>query len=529
MSSNKHHEMSEKVRSGYKEGDEDETLYPLVLVNGDSKPIGRFQRGDAVIFYNVRGEREIELTRSLTEKGFAEFPVEKGLDLHFATMIEYQKGLNVRVAFPPDDVIEGTLSETIARHRLWQVKITEAEKAVHVGYFMNGKRDEPFPGEERIIIPSRKDVKLFDEAPEMSIEDVAAATIKKIRDPDVHFICTNFPNVDVVGHIENEQAVVRAIEAVDYYTGRVIDEAVKNGVTAIICADHGTVEKWLFPDGAVNTGHTDSPVPFVLIGDHGDVKLRKSGELTDIAPTILQLMDIPKPEIMTGTSLIKKSSWHKIKQKKRVLLLILDGWGVNGRDIGNLIALSRTPNMDRLCDVYPYTTLEASGEAVGLFPTTVGNSEAGHLHIGAGRKIFADMVLINHAIEDGYFFHNEAFSDVMKAAKKNRRSLHLMGIVSFFSSHGSIRTLFALMEMAKREDMEKVFIHAMLGRRGEMPESGANYIRKIEEKAAELKLGKVASVIGRYWSMDREYNWDRIEKTYRMLVMGEGIPVPERS
>jgi 2,3-bisphosphoglycerate-independent phosphoglycerate mutase len=117
----------------------------------------------------------------------------------------------------------------------------------------------------------------------------------------------------------------------------------------------------------------------------------------------------------------------------------------------------------------------------------------------------------------------------MHAAKQNGRALHLMGIVSFFSSHGSIRTLFALMEMAKREGMDQVFVHAMLGRRGEMPESGANYVRKIEEKAAEIKLGKVVSVIGRYWSMDREDNWDRIEKTYRMLVRGEGIFVKERS
>jgi len=529
MSTQKHHVMSEKIRCSYKEGCEDETLNPLVLVDEDHKPIGRIQNGDAVIFYNVRGEREIELTQSLTEPEFAEFPVEKDLYLHFATMIEYQKGLKVQVAFPPEEVVEDTLSETLSKHGFRQVKITEAEKAVHVGYFMNGKREESFPGEERVIIPSRKDVSLFDEAPEMSIDEVAKATIDKINDPSFHFICTNFPNVDVVGHIENEKAVIRAIEAVDRYTGLVIDEAVKSGMTAIICADHGTAEKWLFPDGAINTGHTNSPVPFILIHDHQDLKLRKTGSLTDIAPTILQLMDIPKPDMMTGSSLIKKSSWPKIKKDPRLFLLILDGWGLGGNHGGNLIAAAKTPEMDRLCSLYPHTELKASGDAVGLFPTTVGNSEAGHLHIGAGRQIYADMVKINYAMEDNSFFYNEAFQEVMQAAKKNGRALHLMGIVSFFSSHGSIRTLFALMEMAKREGLQNVFVHAMLGRRGELPESGAVYIRKIEDKAAELQLGKVASVIGRYWSMDREHNWDRIEKTYRMLVNGEGIPVTERS
>jgi 2,3-bisphosphoglycerate-independent phosphoglycerate mutase len=523
------HIMSEAVRSYYRSGGDDETLHPLVLVDSENKPLGRIKSGDSVIFYNVRGEREIELTRSLTEEGFDKFPVEENLNLNFATMIEYQKGLNVLVAFPPDGIIEDTLSETIAKHNLRQVKITEAEKAVHVGFFLNGKKDELFPGEERIIIPSRKDVSLFDEAPEMSIEEVAKATIEKINDPKFNFICTNFPNVDVVGHIDNEKAAVRAIEAVDRYTGQVIGEAVRSGVTAIICADHGTVEKWLYPDGAINTGHTDSPVPFILIQGHQDIKLRKGGELTDIAPTILQLMDIPKPNVMTGASLIEKTSWDFLKKAKRLLLLILDGWGANVNNQGNLIASTKTPNIDQFCAIYPHTVLKASGLAVGLFPTTVGNSEAGHLHIGAGRRIYADMVKINNAVEDGSFFRNQAFLQVINRAKKNRQSLHLMGIVSFFSSHGSIRNLFALMDLAKQEGMEDVFIHAMLGRRGEMPESGANYVRKIEEKSVEINLGKVVSVIGRYWAMDREDNWDRIEKTYRMLLRGEGMPLAERS
>jgi 2,3-bisphosphoglycerate-independent phosphoglycerate mutase len=153
---------------------------------------------------------------------------------------------------------------------------------------------------------------------------------------------------------------------------------------------------------------------------------------------------------------------------------------------------------------------------------TVGNSEAGHLHIGAGRKIYADRVRIDRAISDGSFFKNEVFRNIME---NTNSSLHLMGIISFFSSHGSIHHLFALMEMARDKGIRKVFIHAMLGRRGELPESGARYIEKIEEKAEALGLGLVASVIGRYWSMDREYNWNRIEKTYRMLVRGEGTPV----
>ena len=138
---------------------------------------------------------------------------------------------------------------------------------------------------------------------------------------------------------------------------------------------------------------------------------------------------------------------------------------------------------------------------------TVGNSEVGHLHIGAGRRIYSDRLKIDRAIVDGSFFSNSSFLEVIRSAGANRLPLHLMGIVSFFSSHGSVNHLFALLEMAKTEGLQEVFIHAMLGRRGEQPESGANYIDLIEKKTAELRIGRVVSVIGRYWSMDREENW----------------------
>jgi 2,3-bisphosphoglycerate-independent phosphoglycerate mutase len=518
--------MSQTVRNAYREGKEDETLPPLVLLNHTGHPMGRFKKGDAVIFYNIRGEREVELSRSLMEEGFDEFPVEKDLTLHFATMIEYYKDLNARVAFPPDDIIEDTLSDIIARHRLTQAKVTESEKAIHVTYFLNGKNSEIPWGEERIIVPTRKDIALFDEAPEMSIHAITEAAIEKIHDTSCHFIFVNLPNVDVVGHIENEGAIVHAVEAVDASMGRIVEETLKEGIITIVTADHGTVEKWLYPDGAIDTGHTDSPVPFIYVHhNHHDIHLREGGELSDVAPTVLDIMNIPKPAHMTGRSLIDNLSSRTAGENPRVLLLILDGWGENNSSEGNLITRAHTPSMDRLKKTYPHTLLKASGEAVGLPPGTVGNSEAGHLHIGAGRRIYADRVKIDRSISDGSFYQNDAFLHVIRAAKDAGAALHLLGIVSFFSSHGSVDHLFALMDLAKQEGMRNVFIHAMLGRRGELPESGANYIERVEKKAEEINLGKVVSVIGRYWSMDREENWDRIEKTYRMLVHGEGTPV----
>jgi 2,3-bisphosphoglycerate-independent phosphoglycerate mutase len=519
--------MSEAIRRTYKEGQEDETLLPLILTDGQGNPAGRICKGDCVIFYNIRGEREIELTRSLTEDNFAPFPVEPDLNLHFATMIEYQKGLNVQVAFPPEETQPDTLSDIISRHDLKQAKITEAEKAVHVGFFFNGKKQEPLPGEERIVVPTRKDVALFDEAPEMSIEKITQAAMDKIDDANCNFIVVNFPNVDVVGHIENEAAILRAVEAVDKHAGLVIENAQKKGIPVIITADHGTVEKWLYPDGAVDTGHTDSKVPFILLHPNKNLTLRKEGELTDVAPTVLNILGLPPSPAMTGSSLISPKLTDN-DSTQRLLLIILDGWGLNDSTEGNLIFRAKTPVMDKLMRNHPMSRLAAAGVAVGLPPGTVGNSEAGHLHIGAGRIIYSDRLKIDRDIANKTFYSNNAFLNVMRKANESGKALHLIGIVSFFSSHGSINHLFALMEMAASQGIKKLFIHSMLGRRGEMPESGPQYIRKIEEKALSLKIGQVVSVIGRYWSMDREENWDRIEKTYRMLIYGEGTKVQEQ-
>jgi len=514
--------LSNAIRNAYRNNEEDETLEPLVLTDMKDVPIGRIKNGDPVIFYNIRGEREVELSRSLTEKGFDEFPVQTNFTCDLTTMIQYHKDLNSAVAFPPEDTIDDTLSDVLSAHGIKQVKITEAEKAIHVGYFLNGKKAEPVAGEERIVVPTRKDVALFDEAPEMSITAITEATIQKIQDTSVSFIFTNFPNVDVVGHIENESAILSAVAAVDQHLGLVVDEAYRQEMTVIITADHGTVEKWQYPDGTIDTGHTDSPVPFVLIHPGYNLPLRDHGSLSDIAPTVLDLFGLPKPPSMTGRSLMFENPSCANPSCKRLILILLDGWGENASFEGNLIYKANTPRMDVFKKNYPFTLLLASGEAVGLPPGTVGNSEAGHLHIGSGRTIFSDRLKIDQAIQNCSFFQNPAFLGAMDKSLQMNKALHFMGIVSFFSSHGSINHLFALMEMAKQRGIKELYIHAMLGRRGELPESGAIYIERVEQKARDLGLGKVVSVIGRYWSMDREDNWDRIEKTYRMLVLGEG-------
>lgn len=516
--------LAEAVKDAYARGQEDERLDPIVVVR-DEQPCGRFRDGDSIIFYDIRGEREIELSSALVDSDFKEFPILEALDLKLVTMIEYDKGLNVDVAFPPLGEIQDTLSHILSRNGIRHAKIVESEKAVHLSYFFNGKSHTPIPLEKRIIIPSTK-VSAPDLLPKMNIAEVTKDIIKTIYDYKTKVIIANLANVDVVGHTDNESAILASIEAVDNSLGEILATAKEENVTTIVTADHGTVESWLYSDGTIDTGHTNSPVPFIIMEPDEsilpEIKIREGGELSDVAPTILSILGISKPEVMTGSSLFTDSPYENKKKKGRVLLLILDGWGVNDDTTGNLIYKAHTLTMDDLEEKYPYTRLSASGEAVGMPKGSVGNSEVGHLHLGAGRRIPSDRVRIDAAIGDSSFFENPAFLGAMKNVKLKKKKLHFLGIVSFYSSHGSIDHLYALLKMARTQGVENVYIHGFLGRRGEHAQSGARYVHDIEEYTKKLNLGEMVTVVGRHWALDREHNWDRVKKTYDALVLGKG-------
>jgi 2,3-bisphosphoglycerate-independent phosphoglycerate mutase len=523
--------MVQAIREAYRMDQEDEELEPIVAFDTDRKPVGRIQPGDSVIFYDIRGEREIELTESFTDRSFDKFAVKQGMDLDFVTMIEYASSLDVQVAFPPEGEVKNTFTEVSTSNGLSLVKVAESEKAIHVGYFMNGKNEKPFPGEKRILVPSPEGVDSYALTPEMSADQVAEAIIAQLDDSSVHVVVGNLANVDVLGHIEDKQAVLRAIETVDKEVGKLVDACRFRGVTLVLTADHGTVEEWQYADGTVNTGHTKNPVPFILADfsqENPDLwDLRDHGELSDVAPTLLQLLDLEKPAEMTGRSLIETLE-NRNGRNRKLLFLILDGWGMRRDSYGNLIEEAHTPNFDMMWTQFPHSTLDASGEAVGMPANTVGNSEAGHLHLGAGRRILLDRVRIDKSIEDKSFFQNPAFLWAMKGAKDRERALHLLGIVSFYSSHGTIDHLFALLQMAKDVGVQEVYVHSLIGRRGERPESGTIYVDKVEKNCQALSLGSVVTVMGRFWALDREENWDRVEKAYRALVFGDGTPATIR-
>lgn len=516
------------IRAAYRAGQEDEALEPIVRVDPDGRPVGRISDGDAVIFYDVRGEREGELTRSLVEPGFSAFPA-RAQNLHFVTLIEYASTLPVTVAFPPENRLRNTLGEVLSNAGLRVPKISESEKAIHVSYFFNGKREEPFPREERVTVPSPETAD-YAAVPAMNAAGVVREVKRRLPDAGPQVIIANLANVDVVGHLEDRAAVLRAVESVDGALAEIAAAARRQKVTLLVTADHGTVEEWLYPDGAANTGHTKNPVPFILAdfgapGGAAAGAIRKTGELADVAPTILELAGIPRPDEMTGRSLLLPGPGPG-RPRRKILLLILDGWGRRNEEYGNMILEAKTPAFDGLWAAWPHAALDSFGEAVGMPPGAVGNSEAGHLHLGAGRRVLLDRVRIDAAIENGSFFRNEAFLGAMRGARESGKALHLMGIISHYSSHGTIRHLFALLRMAKEQGVEKVFIHGFIGRRGELPESGAVYVEKVEEEARGIGVGRLVTVMGRFWSLDREENWDRVEKAYRALVEGAGTAVP---
>ena len=209
--------------------------------------------------------------------------------------------------------------------------------------------------------------------------------------------------------------------------------------------------------------------------------------------------------------------------KKPTVLMILDGYGLNEKTEGNAIAMAKTPVMDKLMSEYPCVKGNASGLAVGLPDGQMGNSEVGHMNMGAGRIIYQELTKITKAIEDGVFFENKALVAAMENCKKNDSALHLMGLLSPGGVHSHMEHLYGLLEMAKKNGLEKVYVHAYLDGRDVPPSSAAEYMEELVAKIKEIGVGSVATISGRFYAMDRDNAWDREEKAYSALVYGEGV------
>ncbi len=299
------------LQESYAKDITDEYIEPSVIME-DGKPVATVKDDDAVIFFNFREDRAREITKAFVLPGFEGFKRDL-LKIDFVTLVEYEKDLPVGIAFPPS-TLEGGLGQVLSENKLKQLRIAETEKYAHVTYFFNGGKEEPWPGEDRVLIPSPA-VSKFDEAPEMSAALLTEKMIDAIEEEKYDVIIANYANADMVGHTGNEAACTIAVQTIDKSLSVLIPAILKKGGCVLITADHGNVEEIKnYHTGQIDTEHSSNPVPFWFItpDNHREKKAEEivrqqsevGGLLSDIAPTILEILGIPKPADMNGESLL---------------------------------------------------------------------------------------------------------------------------------------------------------------------------------------------------------------------------------
>jgi 2,3-bisphosphoglycerate-independent phosphoglycerate mutase len=284
----------------------DEFVTPSVITTKDGNPLTTVKSGDSVIFYNYRGDRPREITKAFVADPFDGFDRGPKLDLYFVTMTAYEVGLPVHVAYPKPPKMTAILGDYISGLGLKQFRCAETEKFPHVTFFFNDYREQPFPGEDRQLVPSNKEVSTYDQKPEMSAQGIADEVVNRIDSGIYDLIVVNFANPDMVGHTGNLPAAIKAVEFVDARVGQVLEAVNRQNGAAIVLADHGNCEQMIDPaTGAPHTSHTIYDVELIVVDDRfKGHQLRQGGRLADVAPTALQLFGLPKPPEMTGESLI---------------------------------------------------------------------------------------------------------------------------------------------------------------------------------------------------------------------------------
>lgn len=505
--------LAELVKRAYAAGQSDYYMPPLR--NTSHKCI---EDGDSVIFCCRRGEREIELTEMFTDPGFSMVQRTFRRDLEFVLLTQYhEKFRHLPIAFTPCSVSH-PLAQKLSDAGKTQFHCAESEKFAHVTFFFNGGSNTAFPGETDHCIPSPKGVP-FDQVPELSLPSVTVAVQEALGAYD--FMVINFANGDVIGHTSSTEAKLEACKAVSNNLQCVVTIALERDYVVLITADHGNIEKLYTESGSPDVSHTTNLVPFVLLDPRNlnrPMQLR-DGALSDIAPTVLDIMGIEKPIEMTGSTLVRQRGWGL---NRKVLLVILDGWGIGSQDENDAIHLASTPYWDNLLFSSSWSRLHASGTYVGLAAGKSGNSEAGHMNLGAGRCVLQDDVRIDKAIEDGSFEENPVILRSIERAKGKGKALHLLTYLTYKSSHGSMDYAVAIARMAKKHHLEEVFLHIIFDGRSTAPGSAPQLLDDLENKLSEVGVGYIVDGIGRGLVLDRDGNYERVKQAYDLMVEGKG-------
>ena len=293
------------IEDSYQKEVFDEFIEPTVICNGED-PIATIEKNDSVIFFNFRPDRAREITRAIVDEDFKEFDTKKDLNLYYVCFTSYDETMpNVHIAFKKEQ-LKNTFGEYISNLGYTQLRIAETEKYAHVTFFFNGGEEKQYKGEDRILVPSPK-VETYDLKPEMSAYEVTDKVLEAISQDKYDAIILNYANTDMVGHTGSLSAAIKAVEAVDECVGKVVKLVEEKQGNLLITADHGNAEQMIdYKTGEPHTAHTTNPVPLILVTSNSNLKLKSGGKLADLAPTMLDLMNLEKPEEMTGNSLLDK-------------------------------------------------------------------------------------------------------------------------------------------------------------------------------------------------------------------------------
>lgn len=302
---NKSGSVVKAIEDSYQKEVFDEFVEPTVICNGN-EPIAKIEENDSVIFFNFRPDRAREITRALVDSEFDGFETKKNMNLYYVCFTNYDETMpNVHIAFEKEP-LHNTFGEYISKLGYTQLRIAETEKYAHVTFFFNGGEEKQYEGEDRILVPSPK-VETYDMKPEMSAYEVTEKVLEAIESDKYDSIILNYANTDMVGHTGNLEAAIKAVEAVDECVGKVVKLVEEKKGNLLITADHGNAEQMIdYSTGEPHTAHTTNPVPLVLVTQDKNLKLKENGKLADLAPTMLDLMKLEKPEEMTGESLLDK-------------------------------------------------------------------------------------------------------------------------------------------------------------------------------------------------------------------------------
>lgn len=522
--------LQQALKQCYSRGEMDYWMAPFIRVV-DGKPVGKIKNGDSVFFCCRRGDRETQLTEAFADPIFAHFDVEPMPDLAVVPLVQFhEKFADLPTIFP---VLRpaGTMGEALSRAGARQTRIAESEKAAHVTFFFNGRRVDPYPDEEWATVPSPHSSDFLSK-PSTSTMEVALEVERAMTDTrggahDRHFLLVNLAAGDIIGHLDDWDANILCAEAVDRALGKICANAAERGYAVAVTADHGLLERFLNEDGSHNLSHTGSRVPFGLVlppeGPQGEPQAElhaaDDATLADVAPTLLGMMGIPVPDGMTG-----KCRGVFQRTYGKVVMVVLDGWGIAIDDpTANPIAAADTPCMDRIARTGPYIDLAAAGLAVGLPKGRSGNSETGHLTLGAGRVVPQDELRIAKAVRDGRLNENEAVNYGFDSARRHGGDVHVIMMLSEKSSHGNMDEGIAVLEAAANSRITKAWIHLILDGRSSPPQGAADILELLAARIPSGMHAEVVTAMGRAYALDRSGSYrEKTRVAYRALVTGEG-------